>query len=268
MSFKIGWFSTGKDKQAQDLLQKTWRAAKEGRIGPVEISYVFSNREWAEKKESDEFIKLCRQLKIPLICLSSSKFYPELRRKGLKEEKKGNPGLINQWRMLYDEKVIEMIGKCPVDIIFLAGYMLILGEEFCKKFYILNLHPAAPGGPKGTWQEVIWQLIEKRMKDTGIMIHKVTPELDAGPSITYCKFSLRGEKFDPLWKKIEEKLKNKSLKEIKREEGEKEPLFAAIREEQKKREIPFILNTLKLLAERKIDVYKIKNPVLIDNLEV
>jgi phosphoribosylglycinamide formyltransferase-1 len=46
---------------------------------------------------------------------------------------------------------------------------------------MINLHPAAPGGPTGTWQEVIWQLIEGRAVETGVMMHLVTPELDRGP---------------------------------------------------------------------------------------
>jgi len=44
----------------------------------------------------------------------------------------------------------------------LAGYMLVVGDVMCKKFDMINLHPAAPDGPAGTWQEVIWQLIKEK----------------------------------------------------------------------------------------------------------
>jgi phosphoribosylglycinamide formyltransferase-1 len=96
------------------------------------------------------------------------------------------------------------------------------------------------------------------------MIHRVTPELDAGPAVTYCTFSLRGEKFDRLWKKMEEKLKTRKLNKIQQEEGEREPLFLAIREEQKKRELPLILATLELFARGEIDPEKIKPPLYVD----
>jgi len=261
MSFKIGWFSTGRDKEARTLLEEACKAIKEKKIGDLEICYVFSNREKGEKEESDRFIELVERIGIPLICFSSKKFNPELRKKALKEKKSD---LINRWRLLYDREIMKRIQKYPVRAIFLAGYMLILGSEFCHSFPVFNLHPAAPGGPRGTWQEVIWQLIKERAGETGIMIHRVTPELDAGPAVTYCTFSLKGEGFDHLWEKMEVKLKTRNLSQIQQEEGEKEPLFLAIREEQKKREIPLILTTLKLFTRGEIDPEKIKSPFYIN----
>ena len=50
------------------------------------------------------------------------------------------------------------------DLCVLAGYMLIVGEEMCQRYNMINLHPAAPGGPTGTWQEVIWQLIDSKAR--------------------------------------------------------------------------------------------------------
>ncbi|MBE0477569.1 formyl transferase [Candidatus Aerophobetes bacterium] len=264
MTFKIGWFSTGRDKQARLLLQESHEAAKQGKIGDASISYVFSNSEREENKESDKFIDLVNRLGIAFVSFSSTKFKSGLRKKGLKDIKSGNFELINRWRALYDREIVKKVQEYPAEAIFLAGYMLILGEKICEKFPILNLHPALPCGPKGTWQEVIWQLIEKKERESGIMIHRVTCELDAGPAITYCKFSLRGEMFDPLWKKMQEKLKHKTLTQIKKEEGEKEPLFKAIREEQKKREIPLVISTLHLLGEAKINLQNLKGPLLVE----
>ena len=95
------------------------------------------------------------------------------------------------------------------DIIVLAGYMLVVGEEICEIHDMINLHPAAPNGPAGTWQEVIWLLIHKRAQESGNMMHLVTQELDKGPPITYCTFPVRGPAFDPLWQEME---KNSSIK--------------------------------------------------------
>src|SRR3990172_8717861 len=50
----------------------------------------------------------------------------------------------------------------PFEIGMLAGYMLIATELLCERYDLLNLHPAAPDGPAGAWQEVIWRLIEER----------------------------------------------------------------------------------------------------------
>ncbi len=257
MGFKIGWFSTGRDEQASVLLEDTCKAIEERRVENLAISFVFCNRERGEGKESDEFIDLVNRKGIPLILLSSKKFRPDLRKKALKEK---NESLLENWRILYDREIMKRIKRYPFRIIFLAGYMLILGPEFCRNYPVFNLHPAAPGGPRGTWQEVIWQLIEKKAKNTGLMIHRVTPELDSGPAITFCLFSIRGKRFDPLWDSFEKKLKKQGIEAIKAKEGENEPLFAAIREEQKKREFPLIISTLNLLSQGEINPGKITSP--------
>lgn len=245
---KIGWFSTGKDEAACELLKVVCESIKKEKIKNFSICFVFSNRERRESKRSDEFLGVVDGLNIPLICSSSQRFKPDMRKKALNDEKKGNLKLIKKWRTSYDELIMRQIDPYPVDLILLAGYMLILGEKSCQRYRIINLHPSAPGGPKGTWQKVIWQLIEKKATQSGVMMHLVTPLLDAGPVLTYCSFSIRGEKFDPLWGKIEKK----DLIQIKKGKGEKEPLFKAIREEGVKKELPLIVDTLKLLAEGKI----------------
>lgn len=264
MPFEVGWFSTGRDNQARSLLQKTHEAVKKGEIRNLNIPYVFSNREKGENKETDKFIRLVERMGIPFVSFSSKKFKPGLKKKGREDVKKGNPGLINRWRTLYDKQVMEKIQKYRTAVVFLAGYMLVLSQRLCEKFPILNLHPALPGGPKGTWQQVIWKLIEKREKTTGAMIHRVTTELDAGPAVTYCRFSLKGEVFNCLWERMEHKLKSKNLAQIQHQEEEREPLFRAIREEQKKREIPLIIATLHLLAEGRLNMENLKQPLLVE----
>jgi len=139
--------------------------------------------------------------------------------------------------------------------------MLIVGKEICTQYNLINLHPAAPAGPTGTWQEVIWKLIESRADETGVMMHLVTEELDKGPPITYCTFPIRGSEFDPFWEEIELKLSSKSLPQLIEEEGEGNKLFQTIRREGVRRELPLIIHTLKVFAEGKI---KIKYKKLVD----
>lgn len=245
MKYRIGWFSTGRDKAARDLLETVYKHIQGGRLQKMEISFVFSNRAPGESKESDKFLELVRSLRIPLITFSSREFKTALREKDIKE-----------WRKIYDEEVIKRISKFKVNLIMLAGYMLIVGEKMCKNYFLINLHPSFPGGPKGTWQEVMWKLIENKAEETGVMIHLVTPKLDAGPPLTYCTFSLKGGKFNSLWEKMEEKLKKMSLREIQREEGEREPLFREIRREELKREFPLIIYTLEALSKGIINLEK------------
>ena len=68
-------------------------------------------------------------------------------------------------------------------------------------------------------------------------MHVAIPELDAGPTATYCTFSIRGKGFDPLWAEI----RRKSLGEMKRTPGEENPLFKAIRRHGYVRELPLIV---------------------------
>ena len=254
VSYRIGWFSTGRDEAARELLRVVSDNLKEGKLPNLEISFVFSNRTKGEARESDLFFKLVEKLGIDLVCFSSRDFRPEMRRKALAQEKRGELKLISHWRSLYDEETIKRINKFEVDLIVLAGYMLIVGEKLCRKYPMINLHPAAPGGPRGTWQEVIWKLIEEGTRQTGVMMHLVTPQLDAGPSLTYCTFPIKGGKFDSLWEKLEEKLRRKLLDRIKREEGEAEPLFREIRKEGVRRELPLIVHTLKALSNNTIEL--------------
>jgi len=245
MKYKIGWFSTGRDKAAQDLLETVYKHIQGGKLQGMEISFVFSNRAPGEDKKSDKFFELVKRFKIPLITFPWREFETALRKEDIKK-----------WRRLYDEEIIKRISKFKVNLIMLAGYMLIVGEKMCEEYPLVNLHPAVPGGPQGTWQEVIWKLIKNKDKETGAMIHLVTPDLDAGPPLTYCSFSLREKKFRLLWTKMEEKLKKKSLKEIQKEEGEEEPLFREIRKEELAREFPLIIYTLEALSMGAIDLEK------------
>ncbi len=99
----------------------------------------------------------------------------------------------------------------------LAGYMLITGKEMCQRYDMINLHPAAPGGPAGTWQEVIWQLIKNHTTESGVMMHLVTPELDKGPVVSYCTFPITGTAFDSY----RQHLNGQDISEIKNLQGEK-----------------------------------------------
>ena len=235
----IGWFSTGRDEAARQLLQAVRENIHNGEIGG-KIKFVFSNREPGEAKESDLFFELVRSYGIPLVCFSHKKFKSltqtlSLERRGLgKDEAKQSR---ESWRLKYDREVNKRIEKFTPDICVLAGYMLIVGEELCQEYDMINLHPAPPNGPTGSWQEVIWKLIQNNAKEAGAMMHLVTPELDRGPVVSYCRFPIKGEPFDRFWQR-----------------DEKTMLFQLIRQYELAREFPLIIFTLQALSRGKVGI--------------
>jgi phosphoribosylglycinamide formyltransferase-1 len=235
MSFQFGWFSTGRDLAARQLLQGAWKKIKEGFI-PGEITFVFCDRERGETEQSDLFLNLAAELGLKTITFSSRRFQPNLKQK----DRKG-------WRTAYHKEVMKRIASHKHDIIVLAGYMLILSPEMCRYYPMINLHPALPEGPTGTWEDVIGELISGRADTTGAMMHLVTPELDRGPVITYYSFPIQGGAFAPFWKK-----------------GPvvRGPLFWLIRQEGVRREIPLIVLTLKAVAEGRV---RIKDSKVLDS---
>jgi len=238
----IGWFSSGRDEAARQLLQVVWQDIEAGEI-QGKISFVFSNRELGEAKESDMFFDLVQRYDIPLICFSYRKFKEGLPRSA-RNDKKEN------WRIKYDREVDRRIEKFAPAICVLAGYMLIIGAELCQKYNMLNLHPAPPGGPTGSWQEVIRKLIESNAEEAGAMIHLVTPELDKGPPVTYCIFPIKGKPFDRYWDEI----KGHPVSDIKKRQGENNRLFQLIREHELVREFPLIILTLQALSRGEISI--------------
>lgn len=242
--YRFGWFSTGRDKAACELLEAAYDSLNRY-DNKAEIEFVFCSRESGESPESDLFINLVESLKIPLVCHSYQKF-----KASRSESSKGDT--LPRWRLEYDREVMEKLQNFSPDICVLAGYMLIVGEEMCNHYNMINLHPAAPGGPTGTWQEVIWQLMESKATETGVMMHLVTPELDKGPVAAYCTFPVIGETFDSYWREIE----GKSADEIKKNQGENNTLFQLIREHGLKREFPLIVSAMKAFSSGKVSVDK------------
>ena len=241
---KVGWFSTARGDSSRQLLSEAINAIQCGQLN-ASIEFVFCSRELGEAEKTDTFIKLVKEYKIPLVCLSVKKFAAVHQ-----QEVAVKDAALPAWRLEYDRQVMSLLSGYNVDICLLAGYMLIVGPEICHEYNMLNLHPALPGGPKGTWQEVIWQLINDKATHSGVMMHLVTPDLDRGPVITYCTYPIQGPDFDSLWQEIGQRPINR----IKTEEGEENPLFKAIRRAGFSREMPLIIYTLKAFSEGKIRI--------------
>ena len=234
----LGWFSTGRGPDSRALLSTVHQAIEDGRI-KAKISFVFSNRAPGEHEGSDRYFALAKSLGLTVVHHSSRAF---------RRQWAGDP---SQWRAAYDARITDLIAPLSPDLCVLAGYMLIVSPELCRRFPMINLHPAAPDGPDGTWQEVIWRLIEQRATYSGVKIHLVTEELDQGPTIAYCQYPIRGKAFDRHWNAIGEA----SAEDLRNTLGEDLPLFQAIRAEGVKRELPLLVETLSSLSRGDIPIH-------------
>jgi len=239
---RIGWFATGRGEGSQKLLRAAVEAIREGRLD-AEISFVFSNREPGQFEATDTFFSQVNSYGIPLVTLSDSRFRRE---HGGEVARMGQP--LPEWRVAYDRRVASLVEPYGCDIGMLAGYMLITTEPLFSWRPLLNLHPAAPGQPAGTWQEVTWQLIAQRVDHGGVRVHLATATLDGGPIVTYCTYPLRGATIDLLWRAIDQR----SVDEIRSTDGEASPLFQEIRRRGAARELPLVVETLRAFADGRL----------------
>jgi phosphoribosylglycinamide formyltransferase 1 len=252
MALHIGWFSTGRDPAARNLLEAVYVDITANGI-PASIDWIFCHRETGdgpaneEYKQREMFFELAAELNIPVATRSHVRFVPELRRRALQESQsaaKPSPALV-EWRNLYGAEVLKSVDLMPkVDLIVMAGYMLILGEPELERLDMVNIHPAYPWGPRGTWQEVIHQLIAADARDQGIMVHLVTQVLDRGPVISYCGFPIRGQGWDDLWAQWNKEISPDTPLEAR----ESHPLFKKIRREGEIRELPLLRGAIRELA--------------------
>ena len=233
----IGWFSTGRGPGSQGLLRFVQDRLEKGLLD-ARIQFVFSNRETGEAKGSDQFFELTRNYGLTLVNLSSDKF------------RRSKGGRFADHRDDYDGRVMELLGGFQPDICVLAGYMLIVGRAMCRQYRLLNLHPALPDGPIGTWQEVIWRLIETRAIGTGAMIHLATEEVDRGPLISYCNAPLTGSEIDEQWRALGQR----NLAQVKEQEGEEFGLFQLIRQAEYQREPYLLFETLRAVTEGRVSI--------------
>ncbi len=244
MTLRLAWFATGRGQMSGKLLAAAREAIDAGRLN-AEIAVVFCNRAPGEDENTDAFLEQVRASGIPLVTLSSRDFR---KRVGGEMARKGEA--LPAWRRDYDREVMHLLDPYAFDLGVLAGFMLIFGEEAATRWDLLNLHPAAPGGPAGMWQDVIWQLIEQNSDHAGVMVHLATPELDGGPVVTYCTYPIRGPEFGPLWHDVE----CRSLGEARADLGEELPLFKAIRRAGVAREVPLVVETLRAFADGRVRI--------------
>lgn len=236
MTLRIGWYTT-RGRSSRAMFEAVRDAIAEGTLD-AEFAYVFSNRDPGDDPVTDAFFHVVRAEGIPLLTLGSVAFR---KAHGGERSRPGAP--LPEWRAEYDHAVARLVDAHPSDLGVLAGYMLIFTADFAESHPLVNLHPALPGGPVGTYTEVIRQLIRERASESGVMLNVAIPEVDMGPVVAFCRYPIRGEAFDAAWDALgpaAETLDDGAL--------ESSRLFEAIRAAQVRYEAPFLVAALQAFA--------------------
>ena len=87
-------------------------------------------------------------------------------------------------RRAHDAAVASVLKESDAELIILAGYMRILGEEFTRRFdgRMINLHPSLLPLYKGL--DTYNRVLAAGDGETGASIHFVNASLDSGPVIS------------------------------------------------------------------------------------
>ena len=233
---RLGWLSTGRGPGSRGLLAAAHKAIANGGLN-ASIDYVLCTRARGEAEGSDMFLDQAEGYGLTTVSLSIRDY---------RQERANDPA----WRDHYNADLLSAIQRRPVDALVFAGLMLIVSEDIVNAYPALNLHPALPGGPVGAWQDVIWELIRQGATETGVMVQLSTAEVDKGPVIAWCRFSIRGPEFDDLWKEVQ----GQSINILRQEHGEDHPLFAKIRQEGLHREALTLVEALRQIADGNVKI--------------
>lgn len=215
---KIGWFTTARGPGSLNLYQTMIDRLDSGDI-KAELAFIFINRDIKGNAYRTEMVNSAHSRGIPIIILPSDNFEPELKKKDMVA-----------WRDQYGAKLREQIAPYQMDFGVLAGYMLIFDDITCTKYPLINLHPALPDTYKGTWMEIVDQVIDNQDECYGSMVHICSPELDRGDTIAYDSF--------PVSAVIGE--------------GSREEQIERVRAEESRREAPLLMETIKMLVNEEV----------------
>ena len=96
-------------------------------------------------------------------------------------------------RDAYDRSLVEALKSRGVELVCLAGFMRLVGPVFCDAFplAVLNVHPSLL--PAFAGMDAQRQALAHGVKVSGVTVHFVTPELDAGPIIQQAAVPVRDD---------------------------------------------------------------------------
>ncbi len=153
---RVGVFASGRGSNFQTLVD----AKARGALPKAEIAMMLTNDPDAD------VIERARKAGVEAVVVPH---------RGLKREE-------------HEERVAAEVNARGVELIVLAGYMRILSPHFFElvKARIVNTHPALLPlfGGKGMYGEHVHEaVLRSGMRFSGVSVHFVTPEVDAGPII-------------------------------------------------------------------------------------
>ena len=130
------------------------------KISPISINFIFSNN---SKAKGLEYAK---------------KFKIKTKVLNFKNQK------------LSENKLLSILKKNNIEMIFLAGFMKILSKNFIKKFKgkILNIHPSLL--PKYKGLNTHRRVLNNKEKYSGCTVHFVNARLDSGKIILQKKVKI------------------------------------------------------------------------------
>ncbi len=154
---KIGVLVSGGGTNLQAIIDKV----KGGEISNTKISFVISNNLNAYALER------ARKAGIPAKCISPKSF---------------------DNRKAFEDALLEAVDSYGVDLIVLAGYLVIIPEEMIKRYKnrIINIHPSLIPSFCGTGcygLKVHEKALDRGVKVSGATVHFVDEGTDTGPII-------------------------------------------------------------------------------------
>jgi phosphoribosylglycinamide formyltransferase-1 len=217
---KIGWFTTARGPGSFNLFTTVLKLIEEGRID-ARLSFVFINRDVKGNEHRMKVIRMAEARGIPVIVLPSDTFMPDLKAKDMAA-----------WRDAYGQELRARIAPYGMDFGVLAGYMLIVDPQTCRSHILINLHPALPDTYKGTWDEIVVKVAESGDASYGATVHLCSPVLDCGEPIAYDAFPVGDLRSGTA----------------------REELPQAIRAREARREVPLLMETIRLLVDGEVTV--------------
>lgn len=117
----------------------------------------------------------------------------------------------------FEREIVWRLDDKSVDLICLAGYMRIVGDELLASYggCIINIHPSLLPAFKGA--HAIKQAFEYGVKVYGVTVHYVDASLDGGRIVAQSAFEYQGDdvcELETMVHEVEHKLYIDSIKKL------------------------------------------------------
>lgn len=104
-------------------------------------------------------------------------------------------------RLEFDNALLDILRKNKIDLVILAGFMRILGDEIVSKIHAINIHPSFLPLHKGA--NAIKDSYFSNEDFGGVSVHWVSKELDSGEIILQERLpKIKGESVEDFEKRI------------------------------------------------------------------